>query len=259
MRRGGVTEHIHNTGYGYELISIACIFCDVGKYPRDKYPRGCFPLLCGGVKMIYLDNGATSFPKPPEVTEAIVTAVTDYCANPGRAGHVMAARTAEGVFRARDSIAELFSIEDPARIVFTKNCTESLNLALKGLLRPGDHVITTSMEHNSVIRPYHRIVFHRRGYHVISRPQQPFESQIQRFRAVLREYYPCRIFYGKKLSYGIPCPEHSFGCPGCHDMPCSAGICAVIRNRGHDGFRHLRRFRKGCSSVIKIYHLHTSA
>ena len=88
MRRGGVTEHIHNTGYGYELISIACIFCDVGKYPRDKYPRGCFPLLCGGVKMIYLDNGATSFPKPPEVTEAIVTAVTDYCANPGRAGPV---------------------------------------------------------------------------------------------------------------------------------------------------------------------------
>ena len=83
MRRGSVTEHIHNTGYGYELISIACIFRDVGKYPRDKYPRGCFPLLCGGVKMIYLDNGATSFPKPPEVTEAIVTlAVTDYCANP---------------------------------------------------------------------------------------------------------------------------------------------------------------------------------
>ena len=157
MRRDGVTEHIHNTGYGYELISIACIFCDVGKYPRDKYPRGCFPLLCGGVKMIYLDNGATSFPKPPEVTEAIVTAVTDYCANPGRAGHAMAARTAEGVFRARDSIAELFSIEDPARIVFTKNCTESLNLALKGLLRPGDHVITTSMEHNSVIRPLHQL------------------------------------------------------------------------------------------------------
>ncbi len=105
--------------------------------------------------MIYLDNGATSFPKPPEVVKAAADALVNYCANPGRSGHAMAEKTADGIFRARNAVATLFSIEDPARIVFTKNCTESLNLAFKGLLRPGDHVVTTSMEHNSVIRPLH--------------------------------------------------------------------------------------------------------
>lgn len=103
--------------------------------------------------MIYLDNGATSFPKPPQVMEAIFDIMTNYCANPGRAGHFMAARTAQEIFKTRLAVARLFNIESPERIVFTKNCTESLNMAIKGVLKPGDHVITTSMEHNSVLRP----------------------------------------------------------------------------------------------------------
>lgn len=107
--------------------------------------------------MIYLDNGATSYPKPPEVIETLMDVITNYCANPGRAGHFMAARTAQEIFKTRLSIARIFNIDKPGQIVFTKNCTEALNMALKGFLRPGDHVITSSMEHNSVIRPLHKL------------------------------------------------------------------------------------------------------
>lgn len=107
--------------------------------------------------MIYLDNGATSFPKPREVVEAVADAMVNYCANPGRGGHDMAMKTAKEIYRARISVAELFNIENPARIVFTKNCTEGINIALKGILKEGDHVITSSMEHNSVIRPLHAL------------------------------------------------------------------------------------------------------
>lgn len=103
--------------------------------------------------MIYMDNGATSYPKPPEVIEKMVDAMTRYCANPGRAGHYMAAKTAHEIYRSRLALARIFNIGDPGRLVFTKNCTEAINLALKGMLTEGDHVITSSMEHNSVIRP----------------------------------------------------------------------------------------------------------
>lgn len=103
--------------------------------------------------MIYMDNGATSWPKPPEMLDAMTEAIRSYCANPGRAGHAAAARTAREIYRTRTAAASLFNIEDPAQIIFTKNCTEAINIALKGILREGDHVITSSMEHNSVLRP----------------------------------------------------------------------------------------------------------
>ncbi|NLD19534.1 MAG: aminotransferase class V-fold PLP-dependent enzyme [Clostridiales bacterium] len=103
--------------------------------------------------MIYLDNGATSYPKPPEVIESFMDVMMNYCANPGRAGHFMAARTSQEIFKTRLVLARLFNIDTPGQIVFTKNCTEGLNMAFKGILREGEHVVTTSMEHNSVVRP----------------------------------------------------------------------------------------------------------
>lgn len=103
--------------------------------------------------MIYLDNAATSFPKPEVVYKAILNNMKNFGANPGRSGHKMALEAGRGIFKGREIIAELFNIDDPMQIVFTSNATESLNLAIKGILNPGDHVITTSMEHNSVLRP----------------------------------------------------------------------------------------------------------
>ncbi len=107
--------------------------------------------------MIYLDNSATSFPKPPEVLAAFMDAAGNYCANPGRSSHFMAARTAQEIFKTRLAAAALFNIEDPGRIIFTKNCTEAVNMAFGGILKRGDHVITSSMEHNSVMRPLRRL------------------------------------------------------------------------------------------------------
>ncbi len=103
--------------------------------------------------MIYLDNGATSFPKPKGMVAAMEECILKYCGNPGRSGHFMSMKTGEEVYHARRSIAELFNIEDAERLVFTKNTTEALNMGIHGFLQKGDHVITTSMEHNSVLRP----------------------------------------------------------------------------------------------------------
>lgn len=103
--------------------------------------------------MIYFDNAATSFPKPQVVYDQIMDSMMNYGANPGRSGHKMALKASRGIFGARNSLSKLFNIEDPLDIIFTFNCTESLNIAIKGVLKPGDHVITTSMEHNSLLRP----------------------------------------------------------------------------------------------------------
>lgn len=103
--------------------------------------------------MIYLDNAATSFPKPEEVYKAIDKCFREFGANPGRAGHKLALQAGRAIYDTRELICELFNIDNPMQIVFTSNATDSLNLAIKGILKKGDHVITSSMEHNSVIRP----------------------------------------------------------------------------------------------------------
>ena len=103
--------------------------------------------------MIYLDNAATSYPKPRGMVAAMEECILKYCGNPGRSGHSMSMRTGEEVYHARRKIAGLFGIRQPERLVFTKNTTEALNMGLKGVLQSGDHVITTTMEHNSLLRP----------------------------------------------------------------------------------------------------------
>ena len=103
--------------------------------------------------MIYFDNAATSWPKPPGVSSAMVHFLNEVGANPGRSGHRLSIEAARVVYRARLAVADLFHAPDPLRVVFGHNVTEALNLALHGLLRPGDHVITSSMEHNSMMRP----------------------------------------------------------------------------------------------------------
>lgn len=103
--------------------------------------------------MIYLDNAATTFPKPESVYCAADQCMRTYAANPGRSGHKLALLAGREIYQTRELAAELFCVADPFRIIFTGNATESLNLAIKGTLKPGDHVITSSMEHNSMIRP----------------------------------------------------------------------------------------------------------
>lgn len=103
--------------------------------------------------MIYLDNAATSFPKPASVVEAMVHYQQEIGASPGRSGHQLAVQAARLLYDAREVTTDFFNGGDPLRVAFCLNVTEALNLALRGLLKPGDHVVTTSMEHNSVMRP----------------------------------------------------------------------------------------------------------
>lgn len=105
--------------------------------------------------MIYLDNAATTWPKPDMIWEAIAACGKYKCGNPGRSGHRLAAEAAREVFACREAVADLFNAGDSSRIIFTSNATGALNTALHGFLKSGDHVITSSMEHNSVMRPLH--------------------------------------------------------------------------------------------------------
>lgn len=108
-------------------------------------------------EQIYLDNAATSFPKPQGVARAVYKYIK-YCgANAGRGGHKMAQKAMEAVYNCREETAELFGITQPERLVFTQNATEALNLAIKGLLTKGAHVITSPLEHNSVARPLYEL------------------------------------------------------------------------------------------------------
>lgn len=103
--------------------------------------------------MIYLDYAATSWPKPPEVIHAMSDYLESAGGNPGRSGHRLSIAAARIVYDAREAVAELFHMPDPMRVIFTPNVTYALNLAIRGTLKPGDHVVTSSMEHNSVMRP----------------------------------------------------------------------------------------------------------
>jgi len=108
--------------------------------------------------MIYFDNACTSFPKPPSVVEAI----QEYClrvgSSPGRSGHRLALEASRLIFETRENLSQLFNISRSERVILTSNATEALNLAILGLLTDGDHVVTSSMEHNSVMRPLNNLL-----------------------------------------------------------------------------------------------------
>lgn len=104
-------------------------------------------------KAIYFDNAATSFPKPPEVLRVLAELPAAIALSPGRAAHRYSLAAGREIFAARELLAAFFGCRDASRLIFTANVTAALNLAVFGLLRPGDHVITSGLEHNSMMRP----------------------------------------------------------------------------------------------------------
>lgn len=106
--------------------------------------------------MIYLDNAATSFIKPPRVYRAVQQAMLS-ASNPGRGAHQSAMKAAEIVYDCREAAASLFHLDDPANVVFTSNATHALNLAIRSIVRPGMHVLISGFEHNAVTRPLHAL------------------------------------------------------------------------------------------------------
>lgn len=107
--------------------------------------------------MIYFDNAATSFPKPSCVISATLNALKENSANPGRSGHKMSIATAEKIYSCRKAVADFFGLSDAENVIFTQNCTHSLNSVIKGFLKNGDHVLISNLEHNAVMRPVYSL------------------------------------------------------------------------------------------------------
>lgn len=107
--------------------------------------------------MIYLDNAATTYKKPESVVRAVKKCIKKYSANPGRGAHRLSIMAGEAVYDARERISRFFNTDFPERVVFTCNTTHALNLAIKAFVKPGDHVLISNLEHNSVLRPLHKL------------------------------------------------------------------------------------------------------
>jgi cysteine desulfurase family protein len=123
--------------------------------------------------MIYLDNAATSFPKPRQVLETMVETFIRVGVSPGRGSYDLASEAEDLVNQTRIKLSRFFGAPDPDRVIFASNATDALNLVIQGLVKPGDHIVSTRLEHNSVLRPLHHL--HQRG--IIDYDLVPFDER----------------------------------------------------------------------------------
>lgn len=136
--------------------------------------------------MIYLDNAATTYPKPESVVQAMATCMREYCGNPGRGSHAMAVRASEKLYECRQEAMELFGAESPENVAFTLNTTYALNMAIKGLVPAGSHVILSDMEHNSVLRPVEEMRRSRGVHYDVFRTGGSDFETLERIRRLIR-------------------------------------------------------------------------
>ncbi len=179
--------------------------------------------------MIYLDNGATSFHKPPEVLRAVQEAFAS-CANPGRGGYAAAMEATRRVYGCREQAAALFDCQ-PEQVVFTANCTHGLNIAIHSLVRPGARVLVSGFEHNAVTRPLHGL-----GAEMIVAGRRLFdqENTLAEFEEGLRQKPDCAVFthVSNVFGYILPVEElaalcRQYGVPFIVDAAQSAGSLPV--------------------------------
>ncbi len=160
--------------------------------------------------MIYLDNAATTFPKPECVINSMLYAQKAVGANAGRAGHKASVAAGEIVFSARDKIAEMFSCQSE-NVVFTLNCTMALNMAIKGALKKGDHVIISSLEHNSVLRPVHKMTEKGVAYSVFEVLPKDDEKTLSNLKALLRKNTKAVVCTAVSNVFGTALPIEKIG------------------------------------------------
>ena len=185
--------------------------------------------------MIYLDNAATTWPKPSAVQNAVASALHRFGANPGRGGHGMSMATAEEVYRTRCAAADFFHAPGPECVAFTMNCTHALNAVLKGWLRPGDHVVVSCLEHNAVMRPLQKLT--AGGVTVTQARVVPGDNDatLDAFRRAMREETRLVVCTHVSNVWGVRLPvariaamAHLYGVPICVDAAQSAGIFPVF-------------------------------
>lgn len=187
--------------------------------------------------MIYLDNGATSFHKPPGVARAVCLAM-EQCANPGRGGYKAAMTAAQTVFECREAAAEMFDCQ-PEQVVFTSNCTHGLNIAIRTLVKNGDRVVISGFEHNAVTRPLHAL---HANIHIAGRKLFDPENTLVEFESALQKGVAAAIFthVSNVFGYILPVEEmavlcRQYGVPFVIDAAQSAGALPVrLRRLGAD-------------------------
>lgn len=173
------------------------------------------------MKQVYFDNAATTFPKPPSVSESVKTAVERYGGNPGRGGHSFSQNSAAKVFEVRERAANFFAAE-PENVVFTQNCTHALNLAMKGIVRPGDRIVISSMEHNSVARPAYALS--KRGVRVdVAMIGKSDDETIKNFRELIRGDIRCVVCTAASNVTGRAMPIREIASM-CRDH----GVCFIV-------------------------------
>ena len=184
--------------------------------------------------MIYLDNGATTFPKPRAVVGAVCNTLMRFGANPGRSGHRLSIRASEILFRCREQAAELFGLDKPENIIFTQNCTTALNTVIHGLLKKGDHVVISSLEHNAVLRPVEALKDEGISYTVAEVVEGDDEKTISNFRSALRENTALVVCTHASNVFGVKLPAERiaalcriYNIPFCLDAAQSAGIVPI--------------------------------
>lgn len=184
--------------------------------------------------MIYLDNAATTYPKPKIVRKAVFDAFS-YSANPGRAGHKLSLKASEAVYHTRQQICKLLSFSNPEKVILTPSCTFALNTVIKGTLKKGDHVVISSLEHNSVLRPIQKMT--DAGiitYDVAEVFEGDDERTLDSFRKLFRDKTKLCICTHASNVFGVKTPIsrlsalcHFYEIPLCVDVSQTAGVVSI--------------------------------
>ncbi len=184
--------------------------------------------------MIYFDNGATTFPKPKSVVNAVNYAITKIGANPGRGGHNMAMKASDVLYDCRNNAAKLFDIDNPENIIITNNCTTALNTVIKGILKTGDHAVISSYEHNAVVRPLEFLKSKGVEYDIAQAVQGDDEATINIFRNSFKENTKLVICTHASNVFGVRLPIERIsalcklnGILFCTDAAQTAGIIPI--------------------------------
>ena len=183
--------------------------------------------------MIYLDNAATTYPKPQSVIKAVDDALKK-SANPGRSGHTLSQSTAISVYEVREKLKDMFSAPAVENVVFTLNCTHAINYVLKGLIKSGDRIVTSSFEHNAVMRPLEKLK--KQGVHIDIAEVYPDdkEATVRSFSRLINTNTKLVICTAASNVIGLKMPIKEigmmckqFGISFCVDAAQLAGVCDI--------------------------------
>lgn len=183
--------------------------------------------------MIYWDNAATTWPKPPAVRQTVGQALRLYGANPGRGGHPMALSTSEQIFACRQAVADFFGLSDPSGVVFTLNCTAALNTVIRGLLEQGGWALTSDIEHNAVWRPLAALNPRYPRFDVAAWSADE-EETVENFRRRIRPDTRLIVCTHASNVFGVTLPirrlarlAHEYGLSICVDAAQTAGVLPI--------------------------------